>query len=206
MKTTAAFIKDTPHIYLLPPTTAMIVFVWLIIWLITAFFIASVGEIGPREDLPMLTQVKWSENTRYAILYSLFGYLWLNAFIISSMMFTISATCGQWYFSCTSDSDGSSSIIKSIMWIIRYHMGSIAFGSFLIALVQFIRIIFEYYKKQIEKANKENPAIKCILCCTSYLLDCLERFIKFITKNAYIQVSIIFIYLLLTFISNFRSL
>ena len=24
---------------------------------------------------------------------------------------------------------------------------------------------------------------------TSYLLDCLERFIKFISKNAYIQVS-----------------
>merc|ERR1711935_1289636 len=63
-------------------------------------------------------------------------------------------------------------------------------GSFLIALVQFIRIIFEYYKRQIEKANKENPAIKALLCLTSYLLHCLERFIKFITKNAYIQMAL----------------
>ena len=107
------------------------------------------------------------------------------------MMFVIATTCGQWYFSCNSDHDGSGSITKSSYWIVRYHLGSIAFGAFLIALVQFIRIIFEYYKKQIEKANKENPAIKAILCLTSYLLDCLERFIKFITKNAYIQVSII---------------
>jgi solute carrier family 44 protein 1 (choline transporter-like protein)/choline transporter-like protein 2/4/5 len=28
------------------------------------------------------------------------------------------------------------------------------------------------------------------LCLTSYLLDCLERFVKFISKNAYIQVAI----------------
>ena len=69
-------------------------------------------------------------------------------------------------------------------------MGSIAFGSFLIALIQFIRIIFEYYRRQIEKANKGNPIIKVILCLTSYCLDCLERFIKFISKNAYIQMAI----------------
>jgi hypothetical protein len=106
------------------------------------------------------------------------------------LMFVIAATCGQWYFSCKSDASGSGSTIKSIYWVYRYHLGSLAFGSFLIALVQFIRIIFEYYKKQIEKANKENPAIKAILCLTSYLLDCLERFIKFITKNAYIQIAL----------------
>lgn len=105
-------------------------------------------------------------------------------------MFVIAATCGQWYFSCTSDTDGSGSVLKGIKWVWRFHLGSLAMGAFLIALVQFIRIIFEYYKKQIEKANKENPAIKAILCCTSYLLDCLERFIKFITKNAYIQIAL----------------
>ena len=40
------------------------------------------------------------------------------------------------------------------------------------------------------KANKDNQIVKILLWTTSYLLDCLERFIKFISKNAYIQVSI----------------
>jgi len=53
-----------------------------------------------------------------------------------------------------------------------------------------IRIIFEYYKNQLEKAGKENQVVKILLCATSYLLDCLERFIKFITKNAYIQIAL----------------
>ena len=123
-------------------------------------------------------------------LYSLFGYLWMNAFIIGVSQFIISAACALWYFSCTSDSNGSGSLCRGFYWVFRYHLGSIAFGAFLIALVQFIRIIFEYYRRQIEKANKNNPAIKVILFCTSYLLDCLERFIKFISKNAYIQMAI----------------
>lgn len=53
-----------------------------------------------------------------------------------------------------------------------------------------IRIIFEYYRRQIEKANKENKIVKIVLCLTSYLLHCLERFIKFISKNAYIQIAL----------------
>jgi hypothetical protein len=77
-------------------------------------------------------------------------------------------------------------------WVFRYHLGSIAFGAFLIALIQIIRIIFEYYANKLEAANKENPVVKALLCATRYLLDCLERFIKFITKNAYIQVSLFF--------------
>jgi hypothetical protein len=55
MKTTAQFIKDTPQLFILPPITGLLIMVWLIVWMITAFFIASVGDIAPREDFPMLT-------------------------------------------------------------------------------------------------------------------------------------------------------
>jgi hypothetical protein len=102
----------------------------------------------------------------------------------------ISASCAIWYFTSTSDSNGSGSLSRGLWWVLRYHLGSIAFGSFLIALIQFIRIIFEYYKKQIEKMGKKNPIIKIIVWCTSYILMCLEKFIKFISKNAYIQIAI----------------
>lgn len=102
----------------------------------------------------------------------------------------ISASAAIWYFSCTSDSHGSGSLSRGLYWVFRFHLGSIAFGAFLIALVQFIRIIFEYYKSQLEKAGKENKVVKMLLCLTSYLLDCLERFIKFISKNAYIQIAL----------------
>jgi len=36
------------------------------------------------------------------------------------------------------------SVLKAIKWAMFYHIGSIAMGSFLVALITFIRIIFEY--------------------------------------------------------------
>ena len=189
MKCTAAFIGGTPQVFLVPPLALVFILSWLVVYVVIALHIASVGQIKPRDDFPMLTTVEYTDETKYVGLYSLFGYLWLNAFLIGVAQFTVSAACAIWYFSCTSDSNGKGSITRGFYWCFRFHFGSIAMGAFLIALVQFIRIIFEYYRRQMEKANKDNKVVKALLCLTSYLLDCLERFVKFISKNAYIQVS-----------------
>ncbi len=77
-----------------------------------------------------------------------------------------------------------------VKWILRYHLGSIALGSAIIAIVQMIRIIFEYYRTKIQKASKNNPVVKALLCITGYLLWYLEKVVKFITKNAYIQIAL----------------
>jgi len=70
-------------------------------------------------------------------------------------------------------------------WAFRYHMGSIAFGAFLIAVCQMLRFLFEYYRRKLGVAKK-NPVVKCLLCYTAYLLWLMEKCVKFITKNAYI--------------------
>jgi len=165
----------------------VVILAWLCVWCYFAAYIVSIGTLKPNG---VLTTVVWSDETRYVFLYSLFGYLWLNAFIIGVTQFIISASAALWYFTSSGDSNGKGSLCKGLYWVFRYHLGSIAFGAFLIALVQFIRIIFEYYKRQLEKAGKENKVVKILLCLTSYLLDCLERFIKFISKNAYIQIAL----------------
>ena len=81
--------------------------------------------------------------------YCLFAYFWLTAFMIGIGQFIISASAALWYFTSTSDENGKGSLTRGLYWVFRYHLGSIAFGSFLIALIQFIRAIFEYYRKQI---------------------------------------------------------
>lgn len=187
MKVTSSFIYRTPTILLLPIIFFFLVLAWIIGWTFLSVFIMSVGEIKARDaPFQFATTVVWSEQTRYIFLYHLFGGLWVNAFLIGCFQFIVAAACALWYFSHTSDTAGKGSICTGIKWILIYHLGSIAFGSFIIAVVQFIRIIFEYYRQKIQAANKDNPVVKFMLCCTSYLLACLERCIKFITKNAYI--------------------
>lgn len=125
------------------------------------------------------------------VLYDIFGFLWVNAFIIGCSQFIIAAAATVWYFSFSSDTTGKGSICIGIKWIFRYHLGSIAFGACIIAIVQMIRLMFEYYRKKMQAmAGKNNACVKCLLCYTGYCLKCLERFIKFITKNAYIQIAI----------------
>lgn len=88
-----------------------------------------------------------------------------------------------------------------LWWIFRYHLGSIALGSFIIAIIWAIRIIFEYIsvsislfhpiQKKVRAAGGElNPVVKCALCCCRCCLDCIDRFVKYLNKNAYIQIAL----------------
>lgn len=81
--------------------------------------------------------------------------------------------------------------MKAIGWGMWYHLGSVSFGAFLIALITFIRIIFEYMAKKHEAiAGKDNVVVKAITCCMRCVLWCLDKYVKFITKNAFIQIAI----------------
>ena len=190
MKATAAFIGSNPHVFLVPPIAIVVLMCWLAFWLYAETSLASIGTLTPNDTFKFLSTVVREDKVFYAMWYNLFGYLWLNAFIIGVTQFIISASVAIWYFSSNSDSYGHGGLLKGLYWVFRYHLGSIAFGAFLIALVQLIRIIFEYYKSKIEGASKKNPVVKVLLWCTSYLLWCLENLIKFISKNAYIQIAL----------------
>lgn len=101
----------------------------------------------------------------------------------------------MWYFTGQgkemSDSPYDVSVCKALKWATVYHIGSIAMGSFLIALITFIRIIFEYIIYQYEKiGNKENPVYKAFKCVARCILWALDQYVKFITKNAYIQIAL----------------
>ncbi|KAK2171962.1 hypothetical protein NP493_1012g00065 [Ridgeia piscesae] len=67
-------------------------------------------------------------------------------------------------------------------------MGSIAFGALVIALVQLFQVILQYIQKKLKTHN--NPVtffiLKCLRCC----FWCLEKFVKFLSKNAYIMLCI----------------
>merc|ERR1711998_64579 len=67
-------------------------------------------------------------------------------------------------------------------------MGSAAFGSLIIAIIKLIRAVIMYLQKKAAKAkNKLASAILCFIQCCMW---CIEKCMKFINKNAYIQIAI----------------
>ncbi|KAM6185055.1 choline transporter-like protein 4 [Rhynchocyon petersi] len=71
---------------------------------------------------------------------------------------------------------------------LHYHTGSLAFGALILTLVQIARVILEYIDHKLRGA--QNPMARCIMCCFKCCLWCLEKFIKFLNRNAYIMIAI----------------
>ena len=114
---------------------------------------------------------------------------WMDAFIMGVAQFVIAASACIWYFEVNSDTGATGCVGRGIKWAFRYHLGSIAFGSAVIAICTMIQALFEYYRRKIESATS-NKIVECCFKCTRYCLKCLDKFIKYITDNAYIQVAL----------------
>lgn len=69
-------------------------------------------------------------------------------------------------------------------------MGSIAFGALVIAIMQMIKVAFEYFRKKFVKAAPNNMCTKAIVCILRCFINCLDRCVRCITKNAYIQIAL----------------
>lgn len=189
MRTAADFIRDTYRVFLVPIFFFFAIAIWMAYWIVSIVFIWSVGDIKDDRKTPFAS-IEWSETTRYVFLYDVFGMFWVNAFLICSCQFIIAVGVCTWYFTHSADSGGSAQLCRGFTWLLRYHFGSIAFGSCVIAICEFLRFLFNYYRKYMMSRAWNNPIMKCIFYTTKYCLDCLNRVVKFITKHAFIQMAL----------------
>jgi len=68
-----------------------------------------------------------------------------------------------------------------------YHLGTFAFGSFLVSV---FRVFRDFMALITKEAADGNPAVACCTCCCTLCLDCFTRFLQFINKNAYMDTAI----------------
>ena len=120
----------------------------------------------------------------------LFGLFWIQAFVIGCTQFVIGASACIWYFEVSTDSKGRFTVLKGVYWLSIFHWGSVALGSSLIAICQFLKVLFEQFRKNLGMLNQTLPWVKILNCLFASCLYCLEKFIKFMSKNAYIQIAL----------------
>ena len=93
-----------------------------------------------------------------------------------------------WYWRRDKKKRIKGGLSKSLHRALTYHLGSIAFASLLIAIVNWIRIVLQYIKKRAKLAKSK--AMKQMLRAMDCCLACFDRFLKFINRNAYIEIAI----------------
>lgn len=76
---------------------------------------------------------------------NLVAFLWFTSFIFGCQHFIVAGTVSQWYFT-RNKKTLDSPIRRSFSYLLRFHIGSVCFGSLLITLVRIIRIIIAFLK------------------------------------------------------------
>lgn len=100
----------------------------------------------------------------------------------------LAATFATWYWTFKKSQVPYFTLTSGLSRTIRYHLGTIAFGSFIIAVCRIIRVVLEYIDQKCKKYNNEvTRAILCIFRCLFWLL---EKFLRFLNRNAYIMCAI----------------
>ncbi|XP_051520550.1 choline transporter-like protein 4 isoform X2 [Myxocyprinus asiaticus] len=122
-------------------------------------------------------------------IYNVVAFLWCANFVIALGHCTLAGAFASYYWAFSKPADiPTFPLTQSFMRALRYHVGSLAFGALILTLVQLVRIILEYLDHKFKEA--QNPCARFIMCCLKCCFYCLEKFIKFINRNAYIMIAI----------------
>lgn len=129
------------------------------------------------------------EYTIYLQFYQLFMLFWVMNFIIALGQMTLAGAFASYYWAFKKPDDIPAFPVAASLWrCLRYHMGTLAFGALIIAIVQIIRVFLEYLDHKLK--GKENALAKFLIKCLKCCFWCLEKVLKFINKNAYILTAI----------------
>uniref|UniRef100_A0A8C5B1S2 Choline transporter-like protein n=1 Tax=Gadus morhua TaxID=8049 RepID=A0A8C5B1S2_GADMO len=121
-------------------------------------------------------------------LFNLLACLWLLNFSLALEQCTLAGAFASYYWARRRPRDvPPCPLFSSFSRAVRYHTGSLAFGSLILSVVQLARILLEYLD---EKLRANNVVARFIVCCLKCCFWCLERFIRYMNRNAYIMVAI----------------
>jgi hypothetical protein len=120
--------------------------------------------------------------------YHIFGLLWTLAFFIAAMNFMLSSATSQWYFA--ENVNGvlqlGTPVLTGITRAFGIHGGTMAFGSFLVAVFETIRMVVDYLAHKARKESGQNIVVRCLCCIAQCCVRCFEKCVKFITSEAYV--------------------
>ncbi|XP_065160640.1 LOW QUALITY PROTEIN: choline transporter-like protein 1, partial [Atheta coriaria] len=116
------------------------------------------------------------------------GGIWLTYFFKGCQSMVIGGTVATWYYR-RDKSDLGSPMWRTTSNMLRYHMGTVAFGSLLMLLMEIIKSISDFFTKR-KIARVCCCCCACICCMLNKCIKNFEEIIKYFTKMSYIMTAI----------------
>lgn len=153
---------------------------------------SSKATIGGVKVSGLSRTFEWTEEEYYMMAYWIFGLFWVMELFTALGQFVISYSVTLWYFT---PKDGAgyktapkAALVRGFLVGVFFHLGTLAFGAFLIAVCRMINLIMGMLAKQAKAQG--NRAMELVAKGLMCLVTCFQKFLEFINKNAYMDVAI----------------
>mmetsp|Transcript_27950 Transcript_27950/g.30936 ORF Transcript_27950/g.30936 Transcript_27950/m.30936 type:complete len:406 (+) Transcript_27950:119-1336(+) len=199
IRETSKAIQRMPTILLVPFIQGICLIGFVVVFVIYGIHLASMGDFTARQfDIPfgnlsvVVRSFQYDQVTTYIGWGMIFTFFWTCNFIIALGDMIVAMIIAKWYFTRNKKDTGNQTVISSICSVLYFHLGTVAFGSLILAIIQFIRAILGRIQREAERVGGKcgGGAAKAIICCFQCCLCCFEKCIRFLNKNAYIQTAI----------------
>lgn len=193
-------IADIPAVMLVPVGTSVVMFGNVVMFAAIAALLYTIGVNETRStevqnSFGQMVTVKTHVYSRpkwvdVGQVFNLFMMLWVLAFQNGVAYMTVALSGVTWFFSAPGDDkDKTSRVLESYCTVIKYHPGTVAFGSLLFAIMGFLRMIMRALEKRFRATKGANTACCLVLCCANCCLSCLESIVKFITEHGFVMTA-----------------
>jgi uncharacterized protein YggT (Ycf19 family) len=165
-------------------------------------YLATCGESIPMEMTVgtytvrgIYRKFEWTDEQKWMMGYWILGMFWFVELLTAIGLFIVSYATVLWYFTPkdphTHDKDipvSTFPMLRGLRYALLYHLGSLAFGSFIIALCRFAQFVLGMLAKQAHEEH--NAVMEALAKCLACVIECFKRTMEFINKNAYIDIAI----------------
>ncbi|KAM4877389.1 choline transporter-like protein 1 isoform 3-T3 [Thomomys bottae] len=155
-------------------------------WIMTLLFLGTTGSAVQNDQ--DFVEFRISGPLQYMWWYHVVGLIWISEFILACQQMTVAGAVVTYYFTRDKRNLPFTPILASVNRLIRYHLGTVAKGSFIITLVKIPRMILMYIHSQLK--GKENACARCVLKSCICCLWCLEKCLNYLNQNAYTATAI----------------
>ena len=195
IETASSFVADSKRLLFVPLLYFFVTLVASVMFLSGLICVSSIGKIEAGSVATQTKSIEWDSSTEGIYWGMIFGFIWTVCFILAMSEFVTIVSAITWYYSDKEKKDddgipGDSDVSLGMWWSLRYHGGTLAAGSLLLALVWIIRGIFEYIAKKTEDATGNNCCTKCLVGYIRCCLSCFDRFVRYLNRNAYIYCAL----------------
>ena len=200
-------IRDVKTTLIFPCLYSFVGVGYVAFWVVVALYIYSV-KTKEYKDMPsqfintnygypsQYVYYAFDESMKNALVWHFICLYFLVHVIIYFGFMVLAGTIADWYFSEWDTNTGKKKrgydtaelsrtpVLESFWRVLRFHVGSLAFGALLITLIRILRAIIKYIEKKT--MAKSNGLLRCIFGCVECCLKCCECVFNRINKEGFI--------------------